>query len=289
MSKSYSMPFLRRSCCVAVVGAASLLIPAIALSQPSIAQLPTDLQFEPPPGSGEPSETVGGGSRLLDRVLKIDFEPPPGQGAPGETLGGASRGLKCLPNETPVTVLVPQTPAGVKYGLTTIAKPSFFVYIPETVATEIEFIVTDNQPYPNGQVIDERVLPIPSKPGILQIDLQGDLDVDDYYEWAIYLRCPNSNPNEDPTLALPSSGWLKRVEVDNTIEERLQGSSVLERVIIYAQQGIWFDSLSLLSEQLQQAPTNLNLRATWSQFINSEIEELDEQVTRSPIIECCTP
>ncbi len=258
------------------------------LSEVSVAQLPTEHSFEPPPGQGgSPSDTLGGGTRLLEETLKINFEPPPGQGAPSETLGGASRGPQCLPHELPLRVLVPETIQGVKYGLTVEASPTFFVYIPETVATQIEFIVTDNQPYPHGKIIDERVLDIPTKPGVMKINLQGNLEPNQYYEWAVYLKCPGI-PVTD-AFSLPSSGWIKRVILEEDVQQKVTQSSHLEQAQIYAERGIWFDSLAQLYQQVQKTPDNATLRGSWFQFLNSEITDLDPEIRQTPLIDCCTP
>ncbi|MDJ1177339.1 DUF928 domain-containing protein [Roseofilum sp. BLCC_M91] len=281
MSKSFSKTFIYLSCStVLVTGALSFL-------QASVAQLPTEPNFEPPPGAGRPSETIGGGSRLLEEVIEIDFEPPPGQGAPRETLGGASRGPKCLPHESPVSVLVPKTVQGVKYGLTVDPSPDFFVYIPETVATQIEFIVTDNQPYPNGQIIDERLIDIPQKPGILRVSLDGTLENNQYYEWAVYLKCPQVTPGSEPSFTFPSSGWIKKIPADETIQQKVDTSSVLEAIVTYANEGIWFDTLSILYEELQQHPNNKKLKQTWQRFLQKEIPDIDPVMLETSIVDCC--
>ena len=281
MSKTFSIVFMHLSCY------AALLTGIFSFSPVSVAQLPTDPNFEPPPGAGRPNETVGGASRLLEEVIEINFEPPPGQGAPRETVGGASRGPKCLPEEMPVTVLVPKTIQGIKYGLTVDPSPDFFVYIPDTVATQIEFIVTDNQPYPNGQIIDERVMDIPTKPGILRITLDGNLEDDQYYEWAVYLKCPQMNPSGEASFTLPSSGWIKKISVDDNLLQKVDQSSVLDTIRSYAKEGIWFDTLSLLYEEFKKHPDNEKLLETWQQFLQSQITDIDPLVIDTPVIECC--
>ncbi|MBP0009449.1 DUF928 domain-containing protein [Roseofilum sp. Belize Diploria] len=283
MFQPFSRTLIYLSCYAAFVTG------AFSLPQASLAQLPTDHNFEPPPGAGRPNETVGGGSRLLEEVLQIDFEPPPGQGAPRETVGGASRGPKCLPHEMPVTVLVPRTIQGIKYGLTVDPSPDFFVYIPDTVATQIEFIVTDNQPYPNGQIIDERVIDIPQKPGIIRIPLEGKLENDQYYEWAIYLQCPQVTPGSEPSFAFPSSGWIKKIAVDETLQQKVEASSVMEMIITYAKEGIWFDTLSVLYEQLEKHPNNDKLQKTWKHFLQNQITDIDPLILESSIVNCCQP
>jgi len=282
MSKRFSITFIHLSC----YGA--LLTGIFSFPQVSVAQLPTDPNFEPLPGAGSPNETIGGGSRLLEDVIEINFEPPPGDGAPRETVGGASRGPRCLPNDQPVSVLVPRTIQGVKYGLTLDPSPDFFIYIPETTATQIEFIVTDNQPYPNGQIIDERVIDIPQKPGIVRVSLQGNLENDQYYEWAVYLKCPQITPGSEPSFAFPSSGWIKKVAADQTIEEKVDTSSVLDAIMTYAQEGMWFDTLSILYEQLQNHPDNEQLKETWRQFLQTQIPEIDPMILETSIVDCCS-
>src|SRR5262249_32247941 len=101
--------------------------------------------------------------------------------------------------------------------------------------------------------IAERVLPLPQSAGIQRVrlaDFGVTLDRDVEYEWSISLQ----PAGEDHTTDVVSQRYLRRVD-----PSELGGRAPSARA--FAEQGLWYDALEALSDAIDLAPADVELRA----------------------------
>lgn len=207
--------------------------------------------------------------------ISMAFEPPAGEGMPTRTAGGGSRG-QC-PNvaqgiNPPLMALVPafSTPANSKEtnvkGLTMAATPTFFFYVPQIPNTEAAFSLKDQD---NNDIYQTNIA-ISDQQGIVSIQLPQDtpgLKVGQTYRWSFGLIC-NAEKNTEPKVVFVT-GEIKRTEADASLTAKLQQAKPLEQAKIYAENGIWFESLATLAKLRQTQPTDSNLTQQWQQLLES--------------------
>lgn len=228
----------------------SLAIASIALSINFglIAGLPTQAQTES-------QETLKQGA-----IASITFEPPNGETL-NDSAGGASRNGGFCPQDgmvqgPSVTPVIPHT----QQGLTVSERPTFFVYVPKTSATQGYLIVKDN----SEDYYYQTKVAIPNEGGIVAIalpDAAPGLEVDKTYQWSFVVACEEPLRADSPRV----QGWIKRTEVNASSSQMGAGAS-LETANFYASEGIWYDALTTLAQLQQSQPEQYT--ATWQQFLS---------------------
>ncbi|MEB3826137.1 DUF928 domain-containing protein [Phormidium sp. CCY1219] len=220
------------------------------------------VDFVPPDNVGAPRGRVGGGTRgsAFDQVV----EP----GAPGRRIGGGSRGCSIgggQPSDRLLTALIPES----MVGLTVEEYPTFFWYLPPTDATAVEFVLMDEK---GETVIYETTFRTKGEPGIVSLSLPENaslppLDLDKNYQWYFSMIC---NP-EDRAADIFVRGWIRRVEPTIALRQELQeATSQLERAQVYAQNGIWQDTLASLATSLRDNPRNRLVKDEWEQLMRDQ-------------------
>jgi len=137
---------------------------------------------------------------------KVIFEPP-GEGAPSITVGAGTRSEKyCAGDE--VAKAQPGFMAVMeRYSETSEEYPRFWVHIPQTVAKNVFFSLSDaSQDYYYQMKIS-----LPSEPGVYSFRLPADapaIETNKEYVWFLGLICDQDLTPDDYTLG----GVIKRVE-----------------------------------------------------------------------------
>jgi hypothetical protein len=173
---------------------------------------------------------------------------PPLRGAPGGRVGGGTRGLSM---DLPLLyALVPD-----HVGLTTQEQPTLYWYLPEATTGPVDFFIIEKDE--SEPLFEIRFLP-PFQPGYHPIRL-SDLGVrllsDRVYQWSVTLgRMGSEN--------FMSGGMIQRVKASDSLSTRLAGSEKSQVPLVYAQAGIWFDSLSSISEMIEVTPSEVSFRET---------------------------
>lgn len=248
------------------------------------ASLPVRAAEFVPPNVGAPRGRVGGGTR--GGSSPFDSVEP---GAPGRRIGGGSRGCSVRGDgigNRELTALVPET----TMGLTVASFPSFFWYLPPTSSTEVEFVLMDE----NGEkVIYETRFRTKGEAGIVSLNLPENaslppLEMDKNYRWYFSMIC---NP-DDRAADLYVQGWIRRVEPNAALTEELAtAASDLDRVRIYARNGIWHESVTLLASLRRTNPTDREVENEWKELIESVSLDsvadasLVQEVTLQPEVE----
>lgn len=175
---------------------------------------------------------------------------PPKLGKPARTVGGGSRGTS---GKVPVLFVV--TPDHV--GQTTSAQPSLFWYIdhvPDS-ALRIEFTLLDEE---GIDPLVETTLATPESGGIHRIRL-ADYDVElapgTEYEWSVALVLDANERSKD----IVATGWIDRVEPSEQLASRLETDGGDQVAAVYADEGLWYDAVAGLSDQIDRNPTDAQL------------------------------
>lgn len=221
---------------------------AVALSAiaATIGTLPTPVQAQSQP-------------ILLSQSLNFK---PPDVTAPSNRQGGTHRGNGQCPAGLSITPLVPTS----NIGLTLTDSPTFFVYVPQTEAP-IEFTLLsekeDELIYETGFKID--------KPGIVAVKVKPgnktkSLELGKRYVWSFSMICDPLDRSAD----LVVKGWVQRVEKQTNIQSDLQKSDPMARLNVYAQNGIWYETISALAELRSQTPSDSILTSEWNKLLQSQ-------------------
>lgn len=123
-------------------------------------------------------------------------------------------------------------------GLTISGRPTFFWYISTTSPIKVSFTLID----------PDRIEPIINvqkevrKTGIekLQLPLNvPELEQGKSYRWTVSLICNEKKPSQN----INAYSWIERVAQSTSLKEQLKFGNTPHEAI-YAQEGIWFDTLT---------------------------------------------
>ncbi|HUI06629.1 MAG TPA: DUF928 domain-containing protein [Verrucomicrobiae bacterium] len=175
---------------------------------------------------------------------------PPLRGAPAVRIDGGSRGsgvsLTCL------TVLAPD-----HTGLTIHDQPSLFWYqsAPADVPFELA-VIEEGKPEPLFRLRH----PDARASGIQHVNLADynvKLATGVEYEWVVALVVDPESRSKD----VIASGFIKRVEPTAGLTARLAHANPRDLPAIYADEGIWYDTVESLFALADARPRDQSLRA----------------------------
>lgn len=187
---------------------------------------------------------------------------------PSRTAGGGVRGngTSCVAqgkDTAPLTALMPKN----NVGTTLQSDPKLFVFIPKTTATVAEVAILDED---FNEIYVDSDFPLPEQlaqnPGITKLDLKGaNLQPNQTYIWTFALICDSRDRSRDILV----EGQLQRLELDSESKGKIGQGTALEQAKFYASQGVWLETLDLLSTLRQSHPEE------WNELLNSVgLEEL---------------
>ncbi|PSB24131.1 DUF928 domain-containing protein [Stenomitos frigidus] len=242
----------------------SLLVPCVLL-----VELPANAQ-----------KAVTRSTIVSPSKVSLNFKVPK-RGAPRSTAGGASRG-SCLrgsnqPTKQRLTAVVPRT----RLGLTFAERPSFFVYVPQSPAQTAGFLLLSDD---DTEVVYETTFVLPPKGGIVRFDLPEKapaLQVGKQYHWFVTTLCDaTSGLSGSPTV----EGWIERSTPEVALTKALQKTLPGNRPNLYAEAGIWHETLASLADLQQQYPQNSKVLNDWRDALKSVGLEA---VATEPLLNCC--
>ena len=233
-------------------------------------------------------------------VSTVQFNRPPlsPRGAPGDRTGGGTRdGISCpaLDTEQFLTALVPQfkqleiTDKKPKreithvWGLTAQKSPTFWFYLPylskDVSLAQFELWDETDPNLRNYQLIYEGSFTLIGTPGVISLSLPPNvkLESNKNYHWylSVTINCDFHN------VSVNVNGWIQRVK---KIVMPLESAADRELVMLLAQNGIWYDALTLLAQLHTNNPTNPTFTADWEtllEFVNLKT------LAQKKIIPCC--
>jgi hypothetical protein len=234
------------------------------------------LQMLATPGWSQSRQGQANTKNNSNSTVRVSFEPPNGD-RPRDTAGGASRdGGRCPQdpkNVQPyITAILPTN----SYGLTVASHPTFFVYLPPTAAQKAFFSIRDESDRDHYQTF----LPLQQKSGVMAIQLPADappLEMGKTYKWSFAIACDSSLRPDSPLV----EGQIQRVEMNSALNNQLEKATALEKAALYGKAGIWYETLSILSDLRRNQPENADIAANWADLLKSV--ELDAIATQ-PLI-----
>lgn len=204
----------------------------------------------------------------------VKFEPPPGKGEPENTVMGGTRG-DCSATgartwEEQMSLLMPKG----NYGLTVSAHPKLFIYIPQTTKARALFVkIKDESDRDHYQKI------VPIKSGIVNISLPKtapSLEIGKKYKVFAVMLCKYDPEQEEIDPEQPYSlndPWtqaaIERIAPNSIIGDNHDTISGLQRAALYAEKGIWVDTLAILAELRQARPSDPIVAREWQQLLTA--------------------
>ena len=216
---------------------------------------------------------------------KIRFQPPPPPD-PGEPdnrgQGGGSRG-PCKQYDD-LIALLPIANTSIPWGFTVSDRPTIWVYAPAgfTANVPIDFVLRDRQ----GNAVYKTTFKSTELPaGVVQLTLpaQITLQAKKSYKWSLAIYCDATEPDTPKVVR----GRIERLEPSAALKRELTTATTpLQQAQIYAEQGIWYDALTVLGRELAGQPaTNSALRTAWTELL---IDQKLAGAATAPIVPCCT-
>ena len=186
------------------------------------------------------------------------------QGKPGVTKGGASRAGECMAEVTNSKVdLTPILPAP-SQSLTSASHPTFLAHVPSTSADKVYLRIKNH----NEEYDYATVLPITGQGGIIRLTLPSEapaLEKGQNYQWFLALMCQGVLKPDSPTV----EGSLTRVSTKITSSEQIKAMSQLEQAQMYAEAGIWYETISILAQLRKEKSEDSNLFSIWEKVLSS--------------------
>jgi hypothetical protein len=199
------------------------------------------------------------------------FTPPTSGPPPVNRLGGATRTPEsCVKGNDSLIALVPAS----GFGETIAEYPTVFWYMPKTTAAQLEFMLQDaNQEeiysttYMLAKSSDNTVV---GSPGIMSLSLPAfanlpPLNLNQEYFWTLALVCSPTNRDMDIVVG----GGIKRVQPDPTLAPRVQQATSQERIALYANNRLWYETLATLVELQRDRPNSNDLTSAFNKLLSS--------------------
>lgn len=206
----------------------------------------------------------------------INFKPPSG-GAPKTTTGAATRDQSCLidasePNKKPLQTLpiLPQS----NYGLTVSSRPEFLIFKTKSTAKQM-FLSLESE---DGEQVYQTFLPLPSEVGFVTINFPSqapEMIVNKKYKWTMTFICGKALRPDSPAI----TGWIHRIPQSQMLTAKLQTASPVDRVVIYGENGIWYDMINELNKLQKQTPNNQLLSRAWDKLLKDHVVQPSESIT----------
>ena len=228
-------------------------------------------------------------SNDISQTRKVSFNPPPvaDNGAPGGRRQGAGSHSLCKVTNrqtgtTPLIALMPKISIETEtkskiyvWGKTALDHLNFWFYVAYPANTHVEFVLqneAENEIYQTTFILDKT-------PGIVSLTLPEDkvtLETGKSYHWYFNIMCDPEDTTDDFV-----EGWVERVELNPVINNQLESVQPLERISIYAENGLWYDTLTNLDRLGQTEPANQAIAAIWTDLLQQV--GLDE-ISQEPIV-----
>ncbi|MBL1210028.1 DUF928 domain-containing protein [Geminocystis sp. GBBB08] len=175
----------------------------------------------------------------------IQFPDAPKRENPQSAAAGGRRG-GCVQGSLPIKAL---TPNNDNYIKTVSNQPAFFIYIPPTQAKFAQFILREE----NGKDLDSQEINITENDSIIKINVSDKvkLETDKKYQWEVSLVC---NPMFINT-SNHTKGIIEKVSLTEDVKNQLSANSdTLKQAQIFANEGIWQDTLFLVATVKESQP-----------------------------------
>ncbi|MFP5271523.1 DUF928 domain-containing protein [Coleofasciculus sp.] len=179
----------------------------------------------------------------------------------------------------PLMALIPQSTFG-----TTIAEyPTLYFYIPDVSVKNVkaEFSFYDQT---LKTIIYEKEISLQASDSIIAVDLANDpdlppLEVGKPYFWYFSIIFDQYDRSDSTYVA----GWIQRVTPNSPINQELDRAAPKAKPAIYANHGIWYETLESLVQLRCAEPENSTVASNW-QYLLQQVGLSD--IARKPLAQC---
>ncbi|EDX76348.1 conserved domain protein [Coleofasciculus chthonoplastes PCC 7420] len=205
-------------------------------------------------------------SGLIAKIKRFFLGTRSGGTPTGRHRGGAVRD-RCPNVDQPLTALVPATDAGIPFVEPTISeRPSFWFYVPYFPRSQrnAEFVLIDE----NEDDVYATTFPLTQPSGIVSLQLPQTippLKEGEQYRWVFSVICNPANRSADATV----NGWIERVPVNLALSNQLQTATDKALLFAYADQGLWYETLTLLAQLQRTHPQQQELQDDWQDLLQT--------------------
>jgi tetratricopeptide (TPR) repeat protein len=186
---------------------------------------------------------------------------PSGIGAPSNRAQAATRKQNCLDGKK-LVALIPEK----QLGLTAMERPTLLFHIPPTSAPTLKVTLEDK----SRAKLYTKIMNTPAKTDYVQFKFSDfkdspSLTPGETYQWTFTLVCDPKDPSANVTVF----GNIQRIELDPILTIELKAAKPVNRAILYAMNGLWYDTLAILAEAIQSDPNNSQLTEDWQELMKS--------------------
>lgn len=209
---------------------------------------PTVPQSEEQKEKASPKGTASQEQKPASPVSTPVYQPPL-RGAPGGRVGGGTRGI----GDELITLLV-LAPNHV--GLTVQEQPTLYWYLSKPTNLPIEVTVIEDQAI--SPLLEKRIS-VPIQAGINRIRLADDgasLSLGKQYRWFVAAIPATDRRSQD----MIAGGIIERIDVPEGLRVKLSQAGKQNTPQIYAESGIWYDTILAISELIEGNPEDRVLR-----------------------------
>ncbi len=177
---------------------------------------------------------------------------PPLRGAPGGRIGGGTRGI----GDERITLFVLGVIAPNHVGLTVQGQPNLYWYLSKPTNLPVEVTVIEDQAI--SPLLEGRInLPVQAGINCLRLaDYRITLLPGKQYRWFVGAILSPGHRSRD----IIAGGMIERTEVPESLRVKLSQADKRSIPRIYAESGIWYDTIMAISELIEANPNDMVLR-----------------------------
>ncbi|MEM7062166.1 MAG: DUF928 domain-containing protein [Cyanobacteria bacterium P01_B01_bin.77] len=209
-----------------------------------------------------------------------------GRGSPSRRSSGGSRGdcsgllVALVPGDEALAVSEAgcNLPSSSEPALTTAAMPILWFHVPgQSAPIEGELALLDDAQL----ALSIQTITLPQTGGIVGIQVDTELAVDQTYNWVFSLLANPRTPADNPRVA----GTLQRINPSLDVLREIDiAESSQQQAEIWLSQGVWHNALTTVATLKQSGNNPTAAEQNWQEFLSSA--GLDA-IADAPIQNCC--
>lgn len=223
--------------------------------------------------SSSPSTQISPATSSPRRVAqRLNFSSRNIRSSPSR-IGGFARGESCQSDQRPVALLpipanaVSNSTQGTQvigFMDTAADRPTFFVYVPAMGVEKGEFTLWSND---QTELLTEKTVLLPEQAGVIALNLPEEITLEpgNTYYWTLEVLCNEDDRSRNYYV----EGLVQRVIPEAALVAQLEQASPRDRPALYANAGLWYETLSSLAQLRYENPADASLQADWENLLGS--------------------
>lgn len=203
---------------------------------------------------------------------RVRYVPPSNLGTPIVSTPGATRSDGCNESVSVPICLIGLVPdlkvATAPVPLTIAERPTIYFLIPKVDGNVSFNLAEEDIKLDKGRRIYKTTFHLKSKAGIIAFKIpdhvQG-LKIGKNYSWEF-----TKESTEEDSKFLKVIGSMRRVLPNQNLVNRLKEVSLpIDRAALFAQEGLWYETVQTLAEALQDTPKKPEIVSEWNDLLKS--------------------